>query len=280
MLANLSVQFPAFLGVSASGISQTLFPLPPPLGDRSNIKGMAELPSAKADPLPFAGTLQPHTGREPDISDNPVGPGEYVSFVAHFSHKNNPSHYLFTIYVATLFQHVCIFYSSLCSMVVYYTCLPTFPCHLLWLPMLGPPPVQSTIHPIHPRQHPDHRTHMYIQLDHKRCPNAPHCPLIRLVLVGPLLTCTNTPRSTLKHKCTRVLANTAPGIPQKAISILQKGATHPVVPLARAFVIPTPRCAKPARPCPVRPTLSNRTWIWGRHRGITVRVLNRLGFKR
>ena len=117
MLANLSVQFPAFLGVSASGISQTLFPLPPPLGDRSNIKGMAELPSAKADPLPFAGTLQPHTGREPDISDNPVGPGEYVSFVAHFSHKNNPSHYLFTIYVATLFQHVCIFYSSLCSMV-------------------------------------------------------------------------------------------------------------------------------------------------------------------
>ena len=167
--------------------------------------------------MPFAGNLQPHTGREPDISDNPVGPGEYVSFVAYFSHKTQ-SH---SIYYLRLYSFPTrlyfLFLSVLWSMVVYYTCLPTFPCHLLWLPMLGPPPVQSTIHPIHPihpRQHPDHRTHMYIQLDHKRCPNAPHCPLIHLVLVGPLLTCTNTPRSTLKHKCTRVLANTAPGIPQ------------------------------------------------------------------
>ena len=180
---------------------------------------MAELPSAKADPLPFAGNLQPHTGREPDISDNPVGPGEYVSFVAYFSHKTSPV----TIYLpftSLLFSNTSIFFiplSVLWSMVVYYTCLLTFLCHLLWLPLPGTPPVQSTIHPIHPihpRQHPDHRTHMYIQLDHKRCPNAPHCPLIRLVLVGPLSTCTNTPRSTLKHKCTRVLANTAPGIPQ------------------------------------------------------------------
>ena len=128
--------------------------------------------------------------------------------------------------------------------------------------------------------HHDHRTHMYIQLDHKCCPNAPHCPLIHLVLVDPLPTCTNTPKSTLKHKCTRVLANTAPGIRRSAINILQKGATHPVVPLARAFAIPIPRCEKPARPCPARPTPSNRTWIWGRHRGITVQVLNRLGFKR
>ena len=42
-----------------------------------------DLPASSAksgdDPPRFAGDLQPHTGREPDVQDAAVGPGAYVS---------------------------------------------------------------------------------------------------------------------------------------------------------------------------------------------------------
>jgi hypothetical protein len=50
---------------------------------------MAQLPSASAEPPAFQGPLQPHTGREPDLIDNPVGPGEYVSIRIIFFFFNN-----------------------------------------------------------------------------------------------------------------------------------------------------------------------------------------------